>query len=142
MDSNELFLQELYKNTTMGADSIVDLMDKASDPRMRAEMTAELEKYQQFSARAAELLGERGLKPEEPGMMAKAGAKIGMTFNTMLDVTTSHIAEMMINGATMGIINIEKQMNSADAAPETKKLAEDVLKFEKSTAENLSRFLK
>ena len=141
MDSNEAFLQELYKNTTMGADSIVDLIDRAGDPHMRAEMTAELARYREFSARAAELLGERGLKPEEPGMMAKTGAKLGMAFNTMLDVTTSHIAEMMINGATMGIINIEKQMNSAEPSRETKKLAEEILDFEKSTADNLARFL-
>ncbi len=141
MNSNEMFLQEIYKNTKMGAESIIDLIDKAEDTHMRAEMTSELDRYQQFSARAAELLGERGLKPEEPSVAAKAGAKIGMAFNTMLDTTTSHIAEMMINGATMGIINIEKQLNSADARPETLALAEDVLKFEKSTAENLARFL-
>ena len=141
MDSNEAFLQELYKNTTMGADSIVNLIDCAEDAHMRSEMTAELSRYREFSARAAGLLGERGLKPEEPGMMAKAGAKVGMAFNTMLDTTTSHIAEMMINGATMGIINIEKQLNSADPAPETRKLAEEILDFEKSTADNLARFL-
>ncbi len=141
MDSNESFLQELYKNTKMGAESIVDLMDKASDPRMRAEMTAELARYESYAKQVAALMAERGLKPEEPGMMAKAGAKIGMTFNTMLDTTTSHIAEMMINGATMGIINIEKQLHSADARPETKKLAEDILSFEKSSSEKLTRFL-
>ncbi len=141
MNSNEKFLQELYKNTTMGADSIIDLIDKASDPEMRAEMTSELKRYKQFQQQAAELLAQHGLKPEEPSLPAKAGAKLGMAFNTMLDTTTSHIAEMMINGATMGIINIEKQFNSADAMPETRALAEDVLKFEKSTAENLTRFL-
>lgn len=141
MDSNESFLQELYKNTTMGADSIIDLMDRAENPEMRAEMTAELNRYREFSARASALLSERGLKPEEPGMMAKTGAKLGMAFNTMLDTTTSHIAEMMINGATMGIINIEKQLNTADPSPETKKLAEEILDFEKSTSDNLARFL-
>lgn len=141
MDKNETLLQELYKNTTMGGDSLINLMDKAGNPNMRAEMTREIEKYREFSNRAAELLGERGLKPEEPGMMAKAGSKIGMTFNTMLDTTTSHIAEMMINGATMGIINIEKQLNESKPDGKARALAEDILKFEKSTAENLARFL-
>ena len=141
MDNNEILLNELYKNTVMGGDALIDLMDKATDSGMRCEMTRELEKYREYSKRAASLLAERGLKPEEPGMMAKAGSKIGMTFNTMLDTTTSHIAEMMINGATMGIINIEKQLNSGEHSKEARALAEDVLKFEKSTAENLARFL-
>ena len=141
MDKNETLLQELYKNTTMGGDSLVDLMDKTENPEMRTEMTPELEKYREFSNRAEELLNERGLKPEEPGMMAKAGSKIGMAFNTMLDTTTSHIAEMMINGATMGIINIEKQLNENNPDGKARELAQDILKFEQSTAENLARFL-
>ncbi len=141
MDKNETLLNELYKNTTMGKDSLVNLMDKASDPEMRAEMTREIERYEEYANRASALLAERGLKPEEPGMMAKAGSKIGMAFNTMLDTTTSHIAEMMINGATMGIINIEKQFNENEPTGEARKLAEEVLDFEKSTADNLARFL-
>ena len=141
MDKNETLLQELYKNTTMGGDSLVDLMDKTENPEMKTEMTRELEKYREFSNRAEKLLNERGLKPEEPGIMAKAGSKIGMAFNTMLDTTTSHIAEMMINGATMGIINIEKQLNENAPDGKARALAEDILKFEKSTAENLARFL-
>lgn len=141
MDKNETLLNEIYKNVTMGKDALVDLMDKASDSEMRAEMTREIERYEEYANRASSLLAERGLKPAEPGMMAKAGSKIGMAFNTMLDTTTSHIAEMMINGATMGIINIEKQFNENQPAGEARKLAEEILDFEKSTADNLARFL-
>ena len=61
MDNNEMLLNELYKNTTTGADALIDLMDKAQDPKMRSEMTRELEKYREYSNRAASLLGERGL---------------------------------------------------------------------------------
>lgn len=141
MDKNETLLNELYKNTTMGADSIVNLMDKAQDSDMRTEMTRELGRYREYAKRASDLLAERGLKAEEPSMMAKAGSKIGMAFNTMLDTTTSHIAEMMINGATMGIINIEKQLNENEPTGEARKLAEEILDFEKSTSDNLARFL-
>lgn len=140
MDTNETLLQELYKNTTMGGDSIVNLMDKVQNEDMRREMTNELSRYREYTDRATKLLGDRGLKPEEPGIAAKAGSKIGMAFNTMLDTTTSHIAEMMINGATMGIINIEKQLNKG-ADGKARELAEEILDFEKSTADNLARFL-
>lgn len=140
MDTNETLLQELYKNTTMGGDSIVNLMDKVQNEDMRREMTNELSRYREYTDRATKLLNDRGLKPEEPGIAAKAGSKIGMAFNTMLDTTTSHIAEMMINGATMGIINIEKQLNKGTDG-KARELAEEILDFEKSTADNLARFL-
>ena len=64
-----------------------------------------------------------------------------MAFNTLLDTTTSHLAELMINGATMGIIDLEKRLNSGTYSIDAKSLAEDVLKFEKSTVERLGEFL-
>ena len=73
-------------------------------------------------------------------MTAKMGAKMGMVMNTMLDTTTSHLAEMMINGATMGIIDLEKKLNDGGDG-EAERLARDVLRFEKETAERQSTFL-
>ena len=103
-------------------------------------MTDELSVYRRFAKEASEKLGERGLKPKELPMTAKMGAKMGMVMNTMLDTTTSHLAEMMINGATMGIIDLEKKLNDGGDG-EAERLARDVLRFEKETAERLSTFL-
>ena len=141
MDKNEALIQEVYKNTKMGGDSIIDLIDRANDPKFRSEMTSELESYRHFSEEASRRLQERGLKPTELTTTAKMGAKLGMAFNTLLDTTTSHLAELMINGATMGIIDLEKRLNSGTYSSDAKSLAEDVLKFEKSTVERLGAFL-
>ena len=138
MDKNEALIQEVYKNTKMGGDSIIDLIDRANDPKFRSEMTSELESYRHFSEEASRRLQERGLKPTELTATAKMGAKLGMAFNTLLDTTTSHLAELMINGATMGIIDLE---NDGTYSCDAKNLAEDVLKFEKSTVERLGEFL-
>ena len=140
LDKNEELLNEVYKNTKMGGDSIIDLLDKVSDNGLRAEMTDELSVYRRYAKEASEKLSERGLKPKELPMTAKMGAKMGMVMNTMLDTTTSHLAEMMINGATMGIIDLEKKLNDGGDG-EAERLARDVLRFEKETAERLSTFL-
>ena len=140
LDKNEELLNEVYKNTKMGGDSIIDLLDKVSDNGLRSEMTDELSVYRRYSKEASEKLGERGLKPKELPMTAKMGAKMGMVMNTMLDTTKSHLAEMMINGATMGIIDLEKKLNDGGDG-EAERLARDVLRFEKETAERLSTFL-
>lgn len=68
------------------------------------------------------------------------GAKMGMVMNTMLDTTTSHLAEMMINGATMGIIDLEKKLNDGGGG-EAERLARDVLRYEKETVERLGQYL-
>ena len=138
LDKNEELLNEVYKNTKMGGDSIIDLLDKVSDNGLRAEMTDELSVYRRYAKEASEKLSERGLKPKELPMTAKMGAKMGMVMNTMLDTTTSHLAEMMINGATMGIIDLEKKLNDGG---EAERLARDVLRYEKETVERLGQYL-
>ena len=136
LDKNEELLNEVYKNTKMGGDSIIDLLDKVSDNGLRSEMTDELSVYRRCAKEASEKLGERGLKPKELPMTAKMGAKMGMVMNTMLDTTTSHLAEMMINGATMGIIDLEKKLNDGGGG-----VARDVLRYEKETVERLGQYL-
>ncbi len=141
MDKSETLLREISKNVRMGGDSIVDIIDRAEDPSFRGEMTLELEKYRGFERKSAKMLGERGLKPSEIAPLAKMSAKVGMAFNTLLDTTTSHLAEMMINGATMGIIDLEKRLNEGGYSPESENLAREVLSFEKSTVERLGQYL-
>ena len=87
LNKNEELLNEVYKNTIMGRDSIINLLDKVSDNGLRSEMTDELSVYRRFAKEASEKLGERGLKPKELPMTAKMGAKMGMVMNTMLDTT-------------------------------------------------------
>ena len=140
LNKNEELLSEVYKNTIMGRDSIINLLDKVSDNRLRSEMTDELSVYRRFAKEASEKLGERELKPKELPMTAKMGAKMGMVMNTMLDTTTSHLAEMMINGATMGIIDLEKKLNDGGDG-EAERLARDVLRYEKETVERLGQYL-
>ena len=138
LNKNEELLNEVYKNTIMGRDSILNLLDKVSDNGLRSEMTDELSVYRRYAKEASEKLSERGLKPKELPMTAKMGAKMGMVMNTMLDTTTSHLAEMMINGATMGIIDLEKKLNDGG---EAERLARDVLRYEKETVERLGQYL-
>jgi anti-sigma28 factor (negative regulator of flagellin synthesis) len=141
MDNNEKLLQEVYKNVKMGQDSIIDLLDKVDDNSLRGEMTSQLETYKGYANKVSEKLKERGLKPKEISPASKVGSKIGMAFNTMIDTTTSHLAEMMINGATMGIIDLEKQLNDGNYSTDAKSIAEEVLHFEKNTVEKLGTFL-
>ena len=115
LNKNEELLNEVYKNTIMGRDSIINLLDKVSDNGLRSEMTDELSVYRRFAKEASEKLGERGLKPKELPMTAKMGAK-------------------------MGIIDLEKKLNDGGDG-EAERLARDVLRFEKETAERLSTFL-
>ena len=53
-------LDDLYKNVKMGADSILDIMPKVGDEKMKSELTSELEKYDSFAKEIKNMLLDMG----------------------------------------------------------------------------------
>ena len=138
------FLDELYKNVKMGADSIIDLMPKVSDRGLREEMTSELEHYEGFAKEIRAILFEDGEEPKEESFMARLGVKMGVMMNTMMDETASHIADMMIQGATMGITTTTKLIRENENTPcseEALSLARRIIEYEEASIERLKEFL-
>ena len=63
-------------------------------------------------------------------------------FNSMKDPSASHIAEMMINGATMGVIDMTKRLKQYQAQdPEIDALGRDVVEFEENTVTKMKNYL-
>ena len=138
------FLDSVYKNVKMGADSIIDLMPKVKDNAMREEMTSELEHYEKFAKDIRRMLLDMGEEPREESIMTKAMTKMGIAFNTMTDTTTSHIADMMIQGATMGITDTTKlvrEHENTSCSEEALALARQSIKYEQESIERLKKFL-
>lgn len=138
------FLDSLYKNVKMGADSIIDLMPKVKDKGMREEMTAELEHYEKFAKNIRDILFKSGDEPKEESFMAKAMTKMGIEMNTMMDSTSSHIADMMIQGATMGVTDTTKlirEYENTSCSEEAIALARETVKYEEESIERLKKFL-
>ena len=136
----------IYENVKMGADSIVNLLPKVQDSRLKSDMSVQMSGYEKFAARAREELRSMGIEAQEKGMMTKAMAKIGMEMNTMTDTSLSHIAEMMIQGSNMGIIEMNKCINACqrsgceDSAGAVK-MAKEILDFEQENLERMKYYL-
>ena len=140
----EDFFGEIYKNTKMGADSIINLLPKVKNDGMRSAMTMQLDGYERYAARAQKELEARGVEAKEENVMTRLSARFGMAFNTMLDSTTSHIAEMMIEGSNMGITDMTKLLNNFEVCngdSEAVRLAREVVRFEEHTLEMLKPYL-
>ena len=112
MDHSIQLLQDVVRNARSGQEAAELLLEKVADPEMRGELSVERDRYSQ-AAREAELaLTASGGKPEPVGMMAKAGMWLGTQANTLADTSNAHIAEMVIQGATMGVIEMTKARNT------------------------------
>ncbi|MBQ7335249.1 MAG: hypothetical protein IJW92_02095 [Clostridia bacterium] len=138
-------LQAIYKNVKMASDSILNLMPKVQDERLKSDMTVQLSTYEAFASRAAKLLADEGVKPEEEGTITKMSAKWGSMLNTMRDSTSSHLAEMMVEGATMGVNDMLKQIRESEnttASESALRLARDVCAYEEKTVEDMKNYLR
>lgn len=137
-------LDRMYKNVKMGAESIVTLMPRVTDEAMRAEMTKELSRLEGFSSEIDRMLGEVGVKPQEEGIVSRLGLKMGINMSTMMDSSRSHIAEMMMEGYTVGIGEITKDIRESEntaVSEASLKLARDIVEFEEKSFSEMKRFL-
>ena len=138
-------LVAVYKNVKMASDSLLNLMPKVKDDKLKNDMTVQISVYEGFASRAAKLLAEESVKPEEESMMTKLGAKMGMAMNTMRDSTASHIAEMIIEGSVMGVNDVTKAIHEAEqrgVSGEPLHLAQHLCEYEEQIAEDFKSYLK
>ena len=137
-------IQAVYKNVKMASDSILNLMPKVKDENLKSDMTVQLSAFEAFASRAAKMLADEGVKPEAEGTMTKLSAKWGTMMNTMRDSTSSHLAEMMIEGATMGVNEMLRELREAEnsnASENALRLARDVCAFEEKIVKEMKSYL-
>ena len=76
------------------------------------------------------------------GAMAKAGMWLGLQAETLTDRSDAHIAEIVIQGATMGVIEMTKALNNyGDADPRARGIASDFVVRQNEVIDRQKGFL-
>ena len=108
-------LDELNKGTCMGRDAIKMILDKVNDEGLRKELEKEYNNYKELSDRIVELYPEYDEgEPHETNILNKAMTWYGIEMKTSLDDTSSKLAELIMQGVNMGIIEGRRLLNSKD----------------------------
>lgn len=142
MNQTEKLLQNIIENARMGRDACRTLLHKTEDENMRRELQTQIDQYQYAVDDAQRLLQNAGGQPQPKGPMARAGMWMGMQMNTMMDRSTPHIAEILIQGATMGVVEITKARNAyADADAQAQGIASNMITRQQDAIERLKSFL-
>lgn len=139
---NENLLEEVYKATQMGLEATEAILPKVHDPSLKDQIEKQRINYQGMNLKAKAMLREEGEKPPKEKLTQKAVLKSSVTMKTLTNHSSSHIAELMINGTTMGITDMTKKLNRLDYSDAgAKELAEDYLSNEQQNIDNLKSFL-
>ena len=136
--------EAIYKNVRMGSDLTVNLLPKVKDEKIKSEMTEQIGEYEKYAEKAKKLIKSAGEEPHEDSPFSKWMAKMGITMNTLTDSTTSHIAEMMIQGSTMNVTDLLRKIHESEnecGGCEELHLARDIVAFEERNIEKMKAFL-
>ncbi len=135
-------LNSIYKNAVTGSQAIEDLLPMTEDKRFISDLETQNSEYMTIGADAASQLVNLGAEVEPIGTMKKAGMKMGVVMNTMVNDDTCHLAELMIKGSNMGIIDMTKTINSfSNASPEALGLAQKLIDMEHNNIVKLKEYL-
>ena len=135
-------LDELNKGACMGVDAINFIMDKVKDEDFKEELNVQYDKYKSISDKICELYPEYSEKePHETSTMNKVMTWYGIEMRTMMDDTTSKLAELLMQGTNMGIIEGRRLLNNNDSDPEVRELLQEYVEMQEAAVENLKKFL-
>lgn len=141
-NKNLEILNSLYQNTSMGISALEKIIPKVSDSNLKGELQAQLRNYNEQNQHLTQAIYSFDAAPKDLGAYTKASADIGITMNTLVSTSPSHIAKMMIQGTDMGIIDINETLNKCNGIDQNVVTqATDILSNEQQYIEKLKKYL-
>lgn len=143
-DQNEInVLDELNKGACMGKDAIHFILDKVKDKDLKKELNNQYQKYKSISNRINKIYNQYNKEdtPHETSAMNKIMTWYGIEMKTFMDQSTSKIAELLLQGTNMGIIEGRKLLNHKHTNEEVRELAQEYVDMQEDAVEKLKSFL-
>lgn len=142
MNGNTELLNYIYQNTQMGIISVDQIIGVSEDRKFIKCLNRQRSEYLKMNATAKELLNQNNLDEKGISKLSKIKTYMMINIQTITDKSSSHLAEMMIIGSNMGVIDairIIKQYD--DAEKEILILANELKFFEEANINELKKFI-
>lgn len=142
MNRPEYILNEINKGIKMGMDSISSIAEKVTDDQLKDDLQSE---YNQYNTILNDVNAELGKYEEFPKELNPAQKMMGwfdIQMSTLTDDSDSKIAEMLIKGTNMGIIEGVKLLNNnPETTPKIKNILTNFIQFQENNVERLKKYL-
>ncbi|MBR3133985.1 MAG: hypothetical protein IKG56_00805 [Clostridia bacterium] len=146
-NSNNFFLDimvlnELSQACQLAMNNISFLSNIISSKKMKKDLVAIYSQYANILLQIDQHFEKFGEIPDNVSSYMKTMSICGLKMNTKFDKSNSHIAEMMIEGETMGIIKCQKIINcDYDIQESTINLMIKFRDFQKDNISKLNAYL-
>jgi len=142
MSINTELLNYIHQNAQMGKSTISRLAEMTDDIDFRKTLENQIVEYQDIYNQAEEKLKKENKEPKGLDPSRKIESYMMLKLSTLADKSTSHLAEMMIQGSNMGIIDITKNLKKYNEADkDILELGTRLLRTEQNNINEMKKFL-
>lgn len=142
MNGNAELLNFIYQNSQMGVDTLKQLLEISKEEQFNRCLKEQYVDYEAIHTKAKELLNSHGLDEKGLSKFEELKTYLMLNMQTLTNQSSSHIAEMLIIGSNMGIIDsIKKQKEYPNAQQNILDLMKTLQNLEERNVEKLKSFL-
>lgn len=143
MEENINVLDELNKGACMGMDSIDMIKNKVQNEEFKRTLDTIYKKYEEISRKINKLYYkyDRVDDPKETNAINKAMLWSGIEMKTIADTSDSKLAELLLNGTNMGIIEGRKIFNNKSMDIEVEDITKEFIRMQEDSVETLKQYL-
>jgi hypothetical protein len=135
-------LEKTYQNASIGITAIEAVLDKASDKEFSNDLHKQLKDYQQLADQSKDQLRKNGAEVKDKSFYDKTMMKGNVKINTLINSSDSHIAQMVIQGSTMGVTQMTKLLHASQGADGVStQIAKEFIKREENNIEVMKNYL-
>lgn len=135
-------LEKTYQNAKMGITAIEAVLDKASDREFYSDLNKQLQDYKMLAGKSKQQLRKNGVRPKDNSLYKSMMLKSNIKMNTMISSDDSHIAQMVIQGSTMGVTQMTRLLHAnRDADGISTQIARDFVKKEEDNINTMKNYL-
>ena len=141
MDKNQEFITAMYQDASMALDSLTMLINKLKtrDNKIKEVVEKCIKGYEKHLKIIKSYMKENNYEIISIPLIGKMGAYMGIN---MKDNSDSRMADMLIQGITMGVLNTSKNINKyKDVNKDLSLIAKDFLKHQEDSIEKLKKYL-
>ncbi len=144
MISNEevSVLRESGYNARMALEAIDTVLNKVYDEELSYELNCQANKFRELERKIMRTMKREGISPREQSRLERAMRWSAIQANTLLNTSTGHVADLMIQGNTRGITDLMKVVHNNKAKGSyANELARELMDFEEKNIEKLKSYL-
>ena len=137
--------KHIYQDSEMSLSSLCELKKdlKDKDNKIKDILDDIISGFTEYKKHSKKVLEKNKCELEETPFMSKMMANMGIKKEVISDNSDSHMADLLIQGISMGSINMEKKIEDyKDIVPgKDIRYAKKFLKFEQEKIEELKKYL-